>query len=69
MVLTQRKAAAKKYFDKDLHTSMDRSFYEKPKENVTKRLRRELSKKSDDEKMVKLQTKPLVSGIHESCGK
>ena len=64
--ITNKRAAARIDFAKDLPKSMNPTFYGKTKENVENILKKELIKKDDYDKMVKVQSKGTFNGIHKS---
>ena len=53
-------------FEKDFYNSLNNSFYGKTMENVRNRIRVELIRKDDTDKIKKQQSKLTSNGIHKS---
>ena len=63
---TQRRNKAKNDFEKDFYKLLNDAFHGKTMENVRNRIKVEVIKKDDTDKIIKQQSKMTFSGIHKS---
>ena len=63
---TQKRNKAKNKFEKDFFKIVNKRFFGKKLENVRNRLKKEIIKNCENDKIIKQQTKITCNGIHVS---
>ena len=61
---TQKRSKARNEFEKDCYISSNNSFHGKTMQNFRNRIKVELIKKDDNDKIIKQQSKITINGIH-----
>ena len=62
---TQKQNRAKKYFGKDFHKLVNEASYGKKVENFTNKVKKEIIRREDNEKIIEQQPKLTFSGIQK----
>ena len=63
---TQKRNIAKNEFEKDCYKLLNKAFFGKMLENIRNRLKIEIIKKCENDKIIKQQSKLTFNGIHKS---